>query len=343
MRSSFWKLLVLLAVLLAFAFAIYRFGGTLQGASFSASKLWLAVRSANRYLLLASVLAIYGCYAIRAARWGVFQQNLGASNFWAIYEMTLGGFAAVFLLGRAGEPVRPLLLARKEKLPLADMYGIYALERVFDVVSAAVIAGVALLVERRHVPVANATGSILIGGVAGVIGFLAYFRLHGTAALERSLKGWRESHGWRTKFAGTVLGFARGVQIIRSWGELALTSLLSAAHWGLVFLVYVWITRSFGGRFEELTVADALLLMAFTLAGSVFQLPLAGGGSQLAAISAYKFFGIENEPATAAAVVLWLITFAACSLVGVPLLIHEGFSIGKLKQMAEGEKEAAAG
>ena len=342
MRSPFRKLLVLAAVLLAVAFAAYRFGGTLHGASFSAAKLWLAVRGANPYLLLISVLAIYGCYAIRAVRWGVFQQNLGASNFWQIYGMTLGGFAAVFLLGRAGEPVRPLLLARKEKLPVADMYGIYALERIFDIVSAAVIAGIALLVEQRHVPVANTTGGILIGGVVGAIGFLLYFRLHGTAALERVLQRWQESHGWRAKLARTVLGFARGVQIIRSWGELALAILFSVAHWALVFLVYIWITRSFGGRFESLTAADALLLMAFTLAGSIFQLPLAGGGSQLAAISVYKFFGIENEPATAAAIVLWLITFAACSLVGVPLLVHEGFSVGKLKQMAEEKKEAAA-
>jgi hypothetical protein len=85
-----------------------------------------------------------------------------------------------------------------------------------------------------------------------------------------------------------------------------------------------------------------MLLMAFTLAGSVFQLPLAGGGSQLAAISVYMFFGIEKEPATAAAIVVWLVTFAACSFAGVPLLIHEGLSLGKLRELAEHEKEAAA-
>jgi hypothetical protein len=38
---------------------------------------------------------------------------------------------------------------------------------------------------------------------------------------------------------------------------------------------------------------------------------------------------------------LWLISFAACSLAGVPLLIHEGFSLGKLRELAENEKEAA--
>src|SRR5271155_5940682 len=225
MRSSWKKLLVLLIVLLAVGFAVYRFGGTLRGASFSGDKLWLAIRCANPYLLLVSVMAIYACYAIRALRWGVFQQNLGASNFWSIYEMTLGGFAAVFLLGRAGEPVRPLLLARKEKLPIADMYGIYALERIFDVISAAVIAGIALLVEQRHVPVANTTGAVLIVGVVGVLVFLIYFRLHGTAALEKALQGWQTSRCRRLKVAWVLLGFARGVQIIRTWSELGLAIL----------------------------------------------------------------------------------------------------------------------
>src|SRR6202790_4748329 len=197
MRSLSSKLLVLLAVLLALGFTIYRFGGTLHGASFSAAKLWLAVRGANPLLLLVSVVAIYACYAIRALRWGVFQQNLGTSNFWSIYSMTLAGFAAIFLLGRAGEPVRPLLLARKEKLPVADMFGIYALERLFDLASAAVIAAIGLLLFQsgghagdtagKLETAARTTGSLLFAGVVGAIIFLLYLRLHGSALLERRL------------------------------------------------------------------------------------------------------------------------------------------------------------
>src|SRR5438132_14347717 len=99
---------------------------------FSGTKLLDAVRHANPFLLVLSVLAIYSCYALRALRWKVFQQNLGPSHFATIYAMTLAGFSAVFLLGRAGEPVRPLLLARKEKLPVSGMFGIYVLERLFD-------------------------------------------------------------------------------------------------------------------------------------------------------------------------------------------------------------------
>jgi ABC-type sulfate transport system permease component len=82
-----------------------------------------------------------------------------------------------------------------------------------------------------------------------------------------------------------------------------------------------------------------MLVMAFSLVGSVVQLPAVGGGAQLASVLVYtKIFGVETEPATAAAIVLWLIGFAACSLAGVPFLIQEGLSLGKLREFAH-EKE----
>jgi hypothetical protein len=140
------------------------------------------------------------------------------------------------------------------------------------------------------------------------------------------------------------VGFVRGAQTIRSWSELALAVIYSTAHWFLVLLVFLWVSRSFGGKLGTMSMADAMLLMAFTLVGSALQLPLAGGGSQLASIFVYtKVFGVPEEAATAAAIVLWLITFAACSLAGVPLLIHEGFSLGKLRQFAKREKAELEG
>lgn len=340
MRKLSSKLLVVVVVLLALGYAIHRSSGMIEGANFSGTKLLHSLREANPLLLLLSLVVIYGCYAVRSLRWQLFQGNLGNSRFGAIYGMTLAGFAAIFLLGRAGEPVRPLLLARKERLPIADMTGIYALERIFDIASAMIVAGIALLIEKRHVPIAMTTGAVLIAGVLGAIAFLVYFRLKGSAVLEKRLAVWLTSAGWRKKGAEVLLGFMRGVQMIRSWGELTLVVIYSAVHWFMVLLVYIWVSHSFGGKFLEINTGDAMLLMAFTLAGSVFQLPLAGGGSQLAAISVYKFLGMETEPATAAAVVLWLITFAACSFAGVPILIHEGMSFGKLRELAH-EKEAA--
>ncbi len=353
MQISSRKLLALLAGLLVLGFVVYQSSGFIHHANFSGEKLLHAVRGANLSLLLLSVVAIYACYALRSLRWQLFQGNLGSSRFWIIYKITLAGFAAVFLLGRAGEPVRPLLLARKEKLPAADMFGIYALERLFDTASAAVIAAIALLLFQSHTHVgetsrtletaAKTAGTVLFAGVGGAVVFLVYLRLHGTALLERWFHGWRASRGWRASVAKIVLGFARGVQTIRTWGELVLALAYSVVHWFLVLLVYVWVSHSFGGTLRTLGLGDAMLVMAFTLVGSVVQLPAVGGGSQLAAILVYtKVFGVETEAATAASIVLWLITFAMCSLAGVPLLIHEGFSLGKLREMAEHEKQVVA-
>ena len=84
-----------------------------------------------------------------------------------------------------------------------------------------------------------------------------------------------------------------------------------------------------------------MLLLAVTLVGSALQLPGVGGGAQVASIVALTtIFGVEQEPAIAIAVVLWLITFAGCTLVGIPLLIHEGMSMGELRQLARAEAEA---
>src|SRR5262249_6158227 len=151
---------------------------------------------------------------------------------------------------------------------------------------------------------------------------------------------WLRAKNWKTTFANIVLGFARGVQTVRTWGDLLLATAYSALHWALVVYVYLWVSHAFGGSFQTLRLGDAMLLLAFTVVGSAVQVPVAGGGSQLAALLVYTtVFGIEKEPATAAAIVLWLVTFAACSLVGIPLLIHEGFSFGQLRQIAKKEKE----
>jgi glycosyltransferase 2 family protein len=351
MRSSSRKLLFVLLVLVVLGYAVYRSSGMIHLADFSGAKLLHALSEANPYYLVCSVLAIYACYALRALRWKVFQANLGVSRFWNIYKMTLAGFSAVFLLGRAGEPVRPLLLSRKEKLPVADMFGIYVLERLFDTASTAVIAAIGLMLfdSRVHVgetadklqTAARTTGSLLFLGVAGAVGLLVYLRMHGTALLERRLQGWLLTAGWRTRIARIVLGFARGVQTIWTWNDVGLTVFYSAAHWFLVVIIYYWVSQSFGGMLSTISLGDAMLVLALALVGSAVQLPGVGGGSQVAAFLAYTtIFGVEKEPAAAAAIVLWLITFAACSLAGVPLLIREGWSLGELRRLAAEQKQA---
>jgi glycosyltransferase 2 family protein len=353
MRSLSRKTILVVLGLLALGIVAYQASGLLHLASFSGLKLLYAVRDANPYYIILALVAIYACYGIRSLRWQVFQRNIGHADFWHIYKLTLAGFAAIFLLGRAGEPVRPLLLAKKQDLPIADTFGIYVLERIFDMASVAVIAGAGLILfgMRPHAgdlaseleAAAKTTGTILFAGVLAATIALIYLRVHGTALLERRLHATIQAGGWRSSLARIVLGFVRGVQTIRTWKDLILATAYSGLHWLVVALVYYWVSRSFTGTLHTIGVADSLLVLAFTLVGSTIQLPGIGGGSQAGAIIAYTaIFGVEREPAVAAAMVLWAITFAGCGILGVPMLIHEGLGLRDLKRMAAEEKKVAA-
>src|SRR5260370_2085619 len=202
MQSSSRKLLVVLIGLLVLGIVVYQSSGFIHHANFSGEKLLRAVRGATLSLLLLSVVAIYACYALRSLRWQLFQENLGISRFWTIYKITLAGFAAVFLLWRAGEPVRPLLLARKEKLPAADIFGIYALERVFDTASAAFIAAIALLLFQSHAHVGETSSKLETA--ARTAGMPFFFRGWGAGGLFLYLRfrGGARCGGWRPWLGG---------------------------------------------------------------------------------------------------------------------------------------------
>ncbi len=339
-----------LGILVA-GYLLYRFHASLNLSQFSGARLWHAVRTANHFYLFLSVVCIYACYAIRSLRWQKFQAHVGPTNFWNIYGMNLTGFTVMLVLGRAADPLRPLLIARKEKIPISGTFGIYALERILDAACTAVLAAVGLLIFRpsgdqdaQIAAEAFEKGARSAGTVFAFIAIVAftgliYLRLHGSAFLERRMQGWlAQHHGWRAGFARNLLEFIRGVQTIRSFGDAAAAGIYSAVHWGMVAVVYFLVIRSFGGRLGELGFADAVLILVFGLVGSAVQLPVVGGGAQALTMIAFtKLYGVQQEPAFAAAMILWLISFGACSLAGVPLLFREGWSLGDLKRFRQQE------
>ena len=89
-------------------------------------------------------------------------------------------------------------------------------------------------------------------------------------------------------------------------------------HWILVAFVYLWVMHAFGGKLATLHFADALLVLAFAMVGSVAQFPGVGGGAQASTILVLTLiFGVEKEPAVTVSIVVWLITFATVCLAGI--------------------------
>ena len=354
MRATLRRLIVAILVLAVLAAIAYQSRHKVHLADFTWRKFIHSVGQANVWLLLLSIVAIYGCYALRALRWQRFCRYLGPTSFVNTFTGTVMGFAAIFVLGRAGEPVRPLLLARKDHLPVASMFGIFFLERFFDFAAAAALACLSLLVFSNRLSDAGADMNwvngaprhgawLLLAAVSCLIALLVYYRLHGAGAVDRGLERWRTAGGIRSRVASVITGISEGLQAIRTLSDLWAALIYTALHWTLAVLIYLWIAKAFGDAFlhTDMNFSGAMLILAVTLVGSALQLPGVGGGAQIASfIGMTKIFGVEQEPAAAIAVVLWIITFASCTLVGIPLLIHEGMSVGELRKLARAEAEA---
>ena len=219
------RYLLLILGLLVVGFFLYRFRNSIALAGFRWSMVGESLRRARLSLLFLSLVAIYVCYAIRALRWVRFCRWPGQAHFWSAYGATLEGFACTFLLGRAGEPIRPILIAKKDSLSIPGMFGVYVLERVFDVAAAVLLLVFALLSFERGglansedaglMRVARSAGVVLLAGVLAMVAFLVYFRYHGGAWLTRKLQHKKWHTGWRQKLAALLEGFSEGLQGIR--------------------------------------------------------------------------------------------------------------------------------
>jgi uncharacterized protein (TIRG00374 family) len=352
MHRTSRRLVILALAVAALGYFAYKFRNSITLEGFQWSTVGQSLHQANLGLLLLALVTIYGCFAIRAVRWNWLSRSFGPATFGATYSATLSGFACTFLLGRAGEPIRPVLIGKKNSLSIPRMFGVYVLERVFDIAATAVIAGSALLLfQRREIPgeahldimnKARIAGGALILGLLVLVSFLIYFRYHGAEWLARRLQksSWRA--GWRGKMIALLEGFSEGLQGIRTGAELLVLIALTAMHWTLIVFCYLWISHALGGELLELDFAGAMLVLGFSAVGSAMQLPGVGGGAQVATFLVFTLvFGVEKIPAATASILIWLITFASCSLVGLPLLLAEGWSMGELRQMASGAAREA--
>jgi uncharacterized protein (TIRG00374 family) len=97
------------------------------------TRVWSAVASARKDFLGLSVVATALTFVIRAERWQYLLSPLGPTRFRTVFRTTVIGFAASAVLpARAGEVIRPYLLARQEGLKATAAFATILVERILD-------------------------------------------------------------------------------------------------------------------------------------------------------------------------------------------------------------------
>src|SRR5688572_85851 len=217
--------------------------------------VWAETRRADARLLVLALIATFGTYVIRAWRWQSMLAPLGPTRFSTALRTTIIGFAASAVLpARAGEVLRPYLLARREHLNATAAFATIIIERLIDLATVLVLFGAFILftppaaISAEPAQFAHVTfwgGLVSAGAVGGMVLLFALAghpeRL-GRAALrvERVLPA-----RIAAVVASFVETFAQGLAVMRSPARLVQALALSFPLWLLIALQIWLVSQAF--------------------------------------------------------------------------------------------------
>lgn len=298
-----------------------------------------------------AVAIIYFVYYLRAVRWKIFLRPVCRTTAARLTAPQLIGFTGLALLGRPGEFIRPYLIARRENLSFSSQVAVWAVERIFDVGSVALLLAVVLFSGAlrslayfqknpgAHDAVRNG-GFLLLGGVVAVaLGAMLLRRRGPTVAgrLEAALHG--RAPGVARRLSHRIHQFSQGLNTIHDAASFVAILGISLLIWTLIAAAYVQVLHAYP-ELEPVRLPQVVLLLVASMAGSVLQLPAIGGGSQLATIAVLQaVFGVRPELAVSAGILLWLVTFVAVVPGGLALARREHVSLRQLESEAEAQAE----
>lgn len=314
-------------------------------------EVWARTREADARLLVAGVFVTLMTYALRAFRWQYLLAPIGPTRFSSAFQTTVIGFAASFLLpARAGEFLRPYLLARREQLPPTAAFATIIVERLLDLVTVLLLFGLfVVFVDPSSLagdPALYArvkTGGLLAAG-ASLAGLVVFFFLAGhpeklgawALRIERVLPE-KLAHA----VARLVESFAQGLAIMRRPMQLVGSLALSFPLW-LSIALGIWMTsRAFHMTFSYM---GSFLVMTLLVVGVAVPTPGQVGGFHAAyKIAVMTFFRAPETTAVGAAIVLHAISFVPVTLLGLFFMAREGLTFGAMGRMARRTAEDAEG
>lgn len=334
-RKRILASVVVFLILAVLVYLQYRHWRTFDWGTF-----WSQTHRINKWHVLHGVALIYIAYIIRALRWKIFLKPVRPKT--SVREMvspTLVGFTGIALLGRAGEFIRPFLIARRTDLSFSSQLAVWAVERIFDIGAFAFLIVLAIFLPSALPSIPHPeyymrfreAGFLLIFFVAGTTAAAFLIKRKGEGVAQWVEQRFSHLPKFGHKLGEKVREFGTGLNTIHGFLELLYLSGVSIGMWYLIALAYHEVTHSYGVDALEIPVSQLLILMGSSMVGSMLQLPAVGGGSQMATIATLSsVFDVPPELAASCGILLWLVTFFAVVPIGLLLTHQERLSLRKL-------------
>jgi uncharacterized protein (TIRG00374 family) len=312
-------------------------------------EVWSEIKRADGWWITLSLATTVGNMVIRAVRWQYLLAPIGHARFRPAFRTTMIGFAASTVLpARAGEIIRPYLLARQEGLSGTATFATVVVERLLDGATVVLLLAVYVLFFAQNISAGNAlyhavrVGGLAVGAGTVVILGLMFFAAKDPEAigrwaykLEHLLPG-RFTH----MLAEALQRFAEGLAVVRAPGRLLRALGLSVPLW-LCIAVGIWaVTMAFH---IEMSFTGSFLLLSMLVVGVAVPTPGGIGAFEAAArVGLTSFFAVDNDRAVGAALILHATSVLPTLALGFLFLIQDGLDFGSMRKMATAAAEGDA-
>jgi uncharacterized protein (TIRG00374 family) len=267
---------------------------------------------------------------------------LTAARLADLFAATTIGFSGIFLAGRAGEFVRPVVLSMRDPRvrPSASLVTILV-ERIYDMTAVALMFAVNLLWFRPQFVLEVSFDRVRLAGVImlsivilGIV-FLTWFRKRSSLVIdfcERLFARWRfVPHKISQFILGILEQLAQALRVLVDFRELAETISWTALIWLSIASANLLVMRAFH---LQVGPTETIFVLGWSLVGSLVPTPGGAAGAFHAATAVgLLFLGVKKEMAAALSIVLHLVDFGPALLFGIFYLIRGDLSVAKLRAM----------
>ena len=303
------------------------------------------LRQANPFYIAAATLIICFGYFLRAVRWQVLLAPITESSLRELFATTTVGYAAVFLIGRMGEIVRPMWLPMRDRRvrPSAALVTL-GVERLFDLASLICFFAVNLLFftappgREAEFGYIKLVGSLMLAGaVGGFASLIVYQKIapRVIAYAERATDKSFVPRRIRAIFLSLLRQLSASLQILKDWREIFWVSFWTLCLW-LTIAVPTWFVLL---AFDlPISFSGSLFVMGWAAIGSVVPTPGgAAGAFHAATASSLIFLNIEREQAFAASFVMHLVYFAPALIFGLYYFLRGDISVESFSHLLTAE------
>ncbi len=277
------------------------------------------IAAASPAWLAATVLISLSTFVLRSVRWVWILRPVGRVPLLPAFRATSIGFAANTVLpARAGEIIRPAILARERDLPFPALLASIVFERILDAMSQLFYLGLALAGPSAASMGSFASGRIrwVVAAIAATAIAVALFAVLWRAATERFLE--RFIRLLPAKLQNPVRTIAHtfldGFASLKSPRLALLVGGSSLFMWFIINVQVYCAIRAFG---IELPLSAAFVVTTAAVMGLAVPTPGGVGGYHAAVQFALTtFFHVPLAAATGVALLAHAISFVPISLIG---------------------------